>query len=188
MIFIPDCELSIFPIDELNNYNVDYLTFPNCVENTIMNFIRLLKFTPQSNNFKKIDENNKYSSIINSILKDELTKNEIFEFSRYVNIEFNENEQMTYGREINHNNKIIRFELEPTLYNFSYIVGTLLNGKELTTDFNYWINVYSEQYIITPKHISDDFSQLEIISRRTFKPLYLIDLYNHTHAKIIVLK
>lgn len=175
----------------------DNFCFPNCMESTILNFIRILHYDIKNNKFFDIDDG-PYSSYLNKFVCNDSSKSDIEEFSRFVNLNFNKIEQIEYVK--NHNK--IRFELEASLYNFIYIITSLLNieifdseNSDNINDIEFMkqmflmkMNSYSK-YIIKissyQKSEEHEFSSIEIINRRNFNTLYTIQLMKGVHANII---
>jgi hypothetical protein len=188
---IPD--VHIFGETSKNN-----LCFPNCMESTILNFIRILHYDINNNKFFDIPDG-PYSSYLKKFLYNDFVKSDVEEFSRFVNLNFNKIEQIEYVR--NHNK--IRFELETSLYNFIYIVTSLLNieifndeNRDNINDIEFMkqmflikMNSYSGHMIRISSHHNvqeEEFSSIEIINRRNFNTLYTIQLMKGVHANIML--
>jgi hypothetical protein len=192
MLFSDISDVYIFEKTSENNF-----CFPNCMESTILNFIRILHYDIKNNKFFDINEG-PYSSYLNKFLCNNSSKSDIEEFSRFVNLNFNKIKQIEYVQ--NHNE--IRFELETSLYNFLYIVTSLLNieifdskNDNNINDIEFMkqiflmkMNSYSKYMIRISSYQKleeHEFSSIEIINRRNFNTTYTIQLMKGVHANII---
>ncbi len=143
--------LSMFQLTNQLTVNIidnDLYAFPNCMENTIANVIRLLHYDAEKKiyNFTK-NEN------LNKILKIMPYEEDLIFFSRYVN--FIDNKNIQYVRNTN-NEMNLNYELETSLLNFIIILDYLLDLEIMSIPISISLSIKELKEILINK-INDKY-------------------------------
>jgi hypothetical protein len=166
--------------------------FPNCMENSIINFIRLLHYDIEKQKYNLTN-----NTQINIILNDTPDENDLMEVSRYLNLLNVDNIQHVNIDNID----IFKYELETSLLNFIVILNYLLDLelnidkdsiKILKNEFIEKINSLYPQYEFDIKmYIAKDdgeYTYMEIKNKIKNDMSYSITLQKYIHAEMNLLE
>jgi hypothetical protein len=173
-------------------FDCNNINFPNCMENTILNFIRLLHYNHQTNLFVKGEYNDQFD-----ILQDSVSFSNIERFSRYLNTKFTNINHIEYVNERYFGINKIKYELETSLLNFVIIIIELLHLKieytddiEIKTLKGMFIEKINEKFnceISIPYYVhknDGEYTYITIKNKNLENITYSITLQKYIHAEM----